>query len=197
MRASDTSEVLFEDCRVPIDRLLGEEGRGFVDTMQVLDAGRIGIAALGRPRAGRLRGGASLRAGAQAFGKTISAFQAIQWKLADNATRIEAARLMIHRAAYLKDRGDRIDAGIVDGEALRQRDCGQGGRRLRRSTGVTASWLTIRRRNSSATSSSRRSAKAPARFSASSLPGSCSHDDLDAGRPRPRATPARSRAAFP
>ncbi len=108
MRASDTSEVLFEDCRVPVDRLLGEEGRGFVDTMQVLDAGRIGIAALS---VGLAQGAyeAALRYAQErkAFGKTISAFQAIQWKLADNATRIEAARLMTYRAAYLKDRGDR------------------------------------------------------------------------------------------
>ncbi len=109
MRASDTSEVLFEGCRVPIDRLLGEEGRGFVDTMQVLDAGRIGIAALS---VGLAQGAyeAALRYAQErrAFGKTISQFQAIQWKLADNATRIEAARLLTYRAAYLKDRGTRM-----------------------------------------------------------------------------------------
>ena len=108
MRASDTSEVLFDDCRVPADQLLGEEGRGFVDAMQVLDAGRIGIAALA---VGLAQGAyeAALRYARerQAFGKPIAAFQAIQWKLADNATRIEAARLLTYRAAYLKDRGAR------------------------------------------------------------------------------------------
>jgi alkylation response protein AidB-like acyl-CoA dehydrogenase len=106
MRASDTSEVLFENCRIPADQLVGEEGRGFIDTMQVLDAGRIGIAALA---VGLAQGAyeAALRYAQErkAFGKTISQFQAIQWKLADTATRIEAARLLTYRAAYLKDRG--------------------------------------------------------------------------------------------
>jgi alkylation response protein AidB-like acyl-CoA dehydrogenase len=106
MRASDTSEVLFEDCRIPADQLLGGEGQGFVGAMQVLDAGRIGIAALS---VGLAQGAyeAALRYAQErkAFGKTISAFQAIQWKLADNATRIEAARLLTYRAAYLKDTG--------------------------------------------------------------------------------------------
>ena len=108
MRASDTSEVLFDNCRIPADQLLGEEGQGFVNTMQVLDAGRIGIAALS---VGLAQGAfeAALRYAQErkAFGKTISQFQAIQWKLADNATRIEAARLLTYRAAYLKDRGRR------------------------------------------------------------------------------------------
>jgi alkylation response protein AidB-like acyl-CoA dehydrogenase len=108
MRASDTSEVLFENCRIPAEQLLGEEGQGFINTMQVLDAGRIGIAALS---VGLAQGAyeAALRYAQErkAFGKTISAFQAIRWKLADNATRIEAARLLTYRAAYLKDRGVR------------------------------------------------------------------------------------------
>ena len=108
MRASDTTEVLFEQCAIPSHQLLGEEGQGFVNTMQVLDAGRIGIAALS---VGLAQGAyeAALRYAQErkAFGKTISAFQAIQWKLADNATRIEAARLLTYRAAYLKDRGAR------------------------------------------------------------------------------------------
>ncbi|MBM3771917.1 MAG: acyl-CoA dehydrogenase [Acidimicrobiia bacterium] len=108
MRASDTSEVLVDRCRVPADQLLGEEGQGFVNTMQVLDAGRIGIAALA---VGLAQGAyeAALRYAQQrrAFGESISSFQAIQWKLADNATRIEAARLLTYRAAYLRDRGYR------------------------------------------------------------------------------------------
>jgi alkylation response protein AidB-like acyl-CoA dehydrogenase len=108
MRASDTSEVLFEECRVPLDRLLGDEGHGFVDAMQVLDAGRIGIAALSVGLAqGAYEAAVRYTQERKAFGKTISAFEAIQWKLADNATRIEAARLLTYRAAGLKDRGDR------------------------------------------------------------------------------------------
>jgi len=105
-RASDTSEVIFEDCRVPLDHLLGEEGQGFIGAMQVLDAGRIGIAALS---VGLAQGAyeAALRYAKERrqFGQPIASFQAIQWKLADMATRIEAARLLTYRAAWLKDRG--------------------------------------------------------------------------------------------
>jgi len=108
MRASDTSEVLYENCRVPASQLLGEEGRGFVDTMQVLDAGRIGIAALAVGLAqGAYEASVSYARERRAFGKTIGAFQAIQWKLADAATKIEAARLLTYRAAYLKQHGAR------------------------------------------------------------------------------------------
>ncbi len=109
MRASDTSEVIFQDCRIGAEQRLGEEGQGFIDTLQVLDAGRIGIAALS---VGLAQGAyeAALRYAKQRrqFGQPIAAFQAIQWKLADNATRIEAARLLTYRAAYLKDRGQRL-----------------------------------------------------------------------------------------
>jgi len=105
-RASDTSEVVFEDCRVPLDHLLGEEGQGFIGAMQVLDAGRIGIAALS---VGLAQGAyeVALRYAKERrqFGQPIASFQAIQWKLADMATRIEAARLLTYRAAWLKDRG--------------------------------------------------------------------------------------------
>jgi alkylation response protein AidB-like acyl-CoA dehydrogenase len=105
MRASETSEVLLDRCRVPEEQLLGRPGEGFADAMRVLDAGRIGIAALA---VGLAQGAfeAALRYAQErrAFGKTISRFQAIQWKLADNATRIDAARLLTYRAAYLKDR---------------------------------------------------------------------------------------------
>ena len=108
MRASETSEVLFENCRIPLDQILGEEGEGFVNTMQVLDAGRIGIAALSVGLAqGAYESALRYAQERKAFGKTISGFQAIQWKLADNATRIEAARLLTYRAAFLKDRGGR------------------------------------------------------------------------------------------
>jgi alkylation response protein AidB-like acyl-CoA dehydrogenase len=108
MRASDTSEVIFEDCRVPADQMLGAEGQGFVNTMQVLDAGRIGIAALSVGLAqGAYEAALAYARERKAFGKTISTFQAIQFKLADAATRIEAARLLTYRAAYLKEQGQR------------------------------------------------------------------------------------------
>jgi alkylation response protein AidB-like acyl-CoA dehydrogenase len=109
MRASDTSEVIFQDCRVPSSQMVGEEGQGFINTLQVLDAGRIGIAAL----AVGLAQGAYEAARAYArerrqFGQPIASFQAIQWKLADHATRIEAARLLTYRAAFMKDQGQRM-----------------------------------------------------------------------------------------
>lgn len=108
MRASDTSEVVFQDCRVPAANLLGEEGQGFINTLQVLDAGRIGIAALAVGLAqGAYEAALKYSKERRQFGQPISAFQAIQWKLADNATRIEAARLLTYRAAYLKDQGHR------------------------------------------------------------------------------------------
>jgi alkylation response protein AidB-like acyl-CoA dehydrogenase len=106
MRASETSEVRLDGCRVPATQMIGAEGRGFKDAMQVLDAGRIGIAALA---VGLAQGAyeAALRYARQrhAFGRPIGSFQAIQWKLADNAVRIEAARLLTYRAAFVKDQG--------------------------------------------------------------------------------------------
>jgi hypothetical protein len=108
MRASDTSEVVFEDCRIGAGQLLGEEGRGYFNALQVLDAGRIGIAALSVGLAQGAHEAACRYAIARhQFGQPIAAFQAIQWKLADNATRIEAARWLTYRAAYLKDQGRR------------------------------------------------------------------------------------------
>ena len=108
MRASDTSEVIFQDCRVPAAQLLGQEGQGFINTLQVLDAGRIGIAALSVGLAqGAFEAARTYAKERRQFGQPIAGFQAIQWKLADNATRIEAARLLTYRAAYLKDRGAR------------------------------------------------------------------------------------------
>ena len=108
MRASDTSEVIFDNCRVPFDRLLGEEGQGFVNTLQVLDGGRIGIAALSVGLAqGAYEAALNYAKERRQFGQPIAGFQAIQWKLADNATRIEAARLLTYRAAYLRDHGAR------------------------------------------------------------------------------------------
>jgi alkylation response protein AidB-like acyl-CoA dehydrogenase len=104
MRASDTSEVIFQDCRVAEDAVVGKVGDGFIDAMRVLDAGRIGIAAL----AVGLTQGAFEAARAYArerrqFGQPIAHFQAIRWKVADMATRIEAARLLTYRAAWMRD----------------------------------------------------------------------------------------------
>jgi alkylation response protein AidB-like acyl-CoA dehydrogenase len=108
MRASDTSEVLFDNCQIPADQLVGGEGQGFVNTMEVLDSGRIGIAALAVGLAqGAYEAALGYARERKAFGTTISRFQAIQWKLADAATRVEAARLLTYRAAYLKQHGRR------------------------------------------------------------------------------------------
>src|SRR5437763_4066490 len=106
LRASDTSTVIFEDCRVPKDNLLGEAGHGFIDAMKVLDGGRISIAALALGMAqGAYEAALSYSKQRKQFGKPISEFQAIEFKLADMATEIDAARLLTHRAAWMKDQG--------------------------------------------------------------------------------------------
>jgi len=106
LRASDTSELIFEDCFLPAENLLGGEGNGFVDAMRVLDGGRISIAALSLGMAvGAYEAALKYSKERQQFGKPISEFQAIQWKLADMATEIEAAKLLTYRAAAMKDAG--------------------------------------------------------------------------------------------
>jgi len=106
LRASDTSELIFEDCWIPEDSLLGKEGDGFMDAMRVLDGGRISIAALGLGMAqGAFEAALNYSQQRKQFGKAISEFQAIQWKLADMATEIDAARLLTMRAASMKDAG--------------------------------------------------------------------------------------------
>jgi alkylation response protein AidB-like acyl-CoA dehydrogenase len=108
MRASDTTEVVLQDCRIPADHLLGTEGQGFANAMQVLDAGRIGIAALAVGLAqGAYEAARRYALQREQFGQTIASFQAIRWKLADSATGIEAARLLTYQAACLKDCGRR------------------------------------------------------------------------------------------
>jgi alkylation response protein AidB-like acyl-CoA dehydrogenase len=113
LRASDTSEVIFSDCHVPSENLLGAEGEGFVNSLQILDGGRISIASLGL---GMAQGAyeASLKYAKQRkqFGKAIGEFQAIQFKLADMAMEIEAARLLTYQAAWLADRSIASDGGI-------------------------------------------------------------------------------------
>jgi hypothetical protein len=106
LRASDTSELIFEDCELPAECLLGAEGQGFIDAMKVLDGGRISIAALGLGMAqGAYDAALSYSKERKQFGKPISEFQAIAFKLADLATEIDAARLLTMRAATMKDAG--------------------------------------------------------------------------------------------
>lgn len=106
MRASETASVVFEDCYVPDENLLGTEGEGFFQCMQVLDGGRISIAALSVGIAqGAYEAAVKYAKERQQFGKAIAEFQAIQFKLADMATQIEAARLLTMQAAAMKDAG--------------------------------------------------------------------------------------------
>ncbi len=107
LRASDTSELIFTDCRVPAANLLGAEGEGFIGSLKILDGGRISIAALALGMAqGALDAAVKYSKQRKQFGQTISEFQAIQFKLADMATQVEAARLLVYQAAWLADRKD-------------------------------------------------------------------------------------------
>ena len=108
IRASSTCEIVLEDCRLPQHRLLGERGNGFRIALATLDGGRIGIAAqaLGIARASMEDAIAYAKERHQ-FGRPIAAFQANQWKIADMATRIQAARLLTYRAAWVRDHGRR------------------------------------------------------------------------------------------
>ncbi|HEY6830436.1 MAG TPA: acyl-CoA dehydrogenase [Gemmatimonadaceae bacterium] len=109
LRASPTVQLHFSDMRVPGDRLLGQPGSGFIYAMQSLDNGRLGIAAqaIGIAEAA-LRHAASYAAERKQFGKPIKEFQAIQFKLADMATRVASARALLHMSATAKDRGERM-----------------------------------------------------------------------------------------
>jgi hypothetical protein len=108
MRASETSEVIFQNCRVAATHLIGEEGQGFIQTLQVLDAGRIGIAALAVGLAqGAYEAARDYAFQRKQFGRPIGTFQSIRWKLVDNAARVQAARLLTYRAAWMKDHGQR------------------------------------------------------------------------------------------
>ena len=106
LRASDTRQITFENCRVPAANLLGEENNGFKIALKTLDGGRIGIGAmaLGLARAA-LEHATRWAKERRAFGKAIGDFQAIQWYLADMATKLEASRLLVHQAARLRDAG--------------------------------------------------------------------------------------------
>jgi alkylation response protein AidB-like acyl-CoA dehydrogenase len=113
MRASDTSEVVLQDCRVRGDAIVGAVGEGFMNALRVLDAGRIGIAALAVGLAqGAYDAARHYALGRRQFGQAIASFQAIRWKLADMATRIHAARLLTYRAAWMRDQ--KIDRTSIE-----------------------------------------------------------------------------------
>ncbi len=106
VRSSDTSELILEDCRIPASHLLGEAGKGFVDTLKILDRGRIGIAAFSIGIAqGAFEAALSYAKGRRQFNKAIAEFQGVQFKLSEMAMKIEAARLLTLRAAALRDLG--------------------------------------------------------------------------------------------
>jgi len=107
MRASETAELIMQDCRVHKNQVIGEVGAGFIQAMKVLDGGRISIAALGLGMAkGAYEAAVKYSKERHQFGKPISSFQAIAFKLADMLTKIEAAELLIMQAADLKNRGE-------------------------------------------------------------------------------------------
>jgi alkylation response protein AidB-like acyl-CoA dehydrogenase len=108
-RASDTAEIVMQDCRVPDANRLGAEGQGFIDALRILDGGRIGIGALGVGIAqGAFEHAAAYARSRKQFDQPIANFQAIQWMLADSAVEIDAARLLVQRAAFLKDQGAEV-----------------------------------------------------------------------------------------
>ena len=109
MRASETTEVILQNCRVSPAQLIGEDGQGFIQTLQVLDAGRIGIAALGVGLAqGAYEAAVKYTSERQQFGRAIGSFPSIQERLAQHQSQVEAARLLTYRAAWLKDQGRRM-----------------------------------------------------------------------------------------
>lgn len=109
MRASETAEMIFEDCKVHESQILGNVGEGFIQSMKILDGGRISIAALSLGIAeGALEASINYSKEREQFGKSISKFQGISFKLADMATQVEAAKLLIMKAADLKHRGEKV-----------------------------------------------------------------------------------------
>ena len=109
MRASETAEMIFEDCRIPADNILGNEGEGFIQAMKILDGGRISIGALALGIAkGAYEASVKYAQERQQFGQPIAKFQAISFKLADMATKIQAAELLLRKAAHLKNNGEKV-----------------------------------------------------------------------------------------
>jgi len=124
IRGSSTTEIIFDGARLPADALLGEENSGFKIAMDTLDGGRIGIAAQA-VGIGRACLDASVRYAKEReqFGRPIGAFQAIQWKLADMSTQIDAARLLVHRAALVRDSGDRVSTAAAQAKLFAAKVC--------------------------------------------------------------------------
>ncbi len=111
MRASETAEIIFDKCRIHKDNLIGEEGKGFIQALKVLDGGRISIGALSLGIAkGAYEAALKYSKERHQFGKPISSFQAISFKLVDMYTEIQASELLLHKAASLKNSGDRMTA---------------------------------------------------------------------------------------
>ena len=109
MRASETAEIIFDNCRISDDQRLGELGEGFIQSMKILDGGRISIGALSLGIAkGAYEAALKYSKEREQFGKPISSFQGISFKLADMATEIEAAEFLLHKAAYLKNEGRKM-----------------------------------------------------------------------------------------
>lgn len=116
MRSCETSQIIFENCKIPAENLIGEEGMGFVQSLQILEGGRISIASLSVGLAqGCLDESIKYSQEREQFGKPLSAFQATQFKLANMKTDIDAARMLTLRAAYMKDKGipNRKEAAIA------------------------------------------------------------------------------------
>lgn len=110
MRASETAELIFDNCRVHKDQMLGEEGEGFIQAMKILDGGRISIAALSLGIAqGAFEASLQYSQERKQFNQSISKFQGISFKLSDMATKIEAAKLLIHQSADLKNKGKSVN----------------------------------------------------------------------------------------
>ena len=110
MRASETAEVIFDNCRVHQDNILGKEGEGFIQSMKILDGGRISIGALGLGIAeGAMEASIDYSKEREQFGKPISKFQGVSFKLADMATEIEASKLLLYKAADLLMKGERVN----------------------------------------------------------------------------------------
>ena len=132
MRASETTEVIFQNCRVPADQLIGEEGQGFIQTLQVLDAGRIGIAALAVGLAqGAYEAARDYAFQRKQFGRAIGTFQSIRWKLVDNADPRRGVAPADLSRRLAEGSGPPHDAGVVDGQAVRERGRGPRLRGLR------------------------------------------------------------------
>ncbi len=119
LRGSPTSMLSFDRVRVPLDSLLGEEGDGFHQTMQTLDSGRVGIGAISVGLAqAAFEEGVRYAKQRRAFGKSIAEHEAIQWMIADAAMEIDAARLLVYRAAWLKDQGREFSKAAAMGKLM-------------------------------------------------------------------------------